>query len=131
MRLQSAIVPTRRPGRPAGSKSKVVSAARALGIHHFSFVRSGLLGLDLADAFERYLAWGESTSDYRYVQRRWRALMGQIVQAGTQHDAGLAACDKITHLLALLKTEVPAKQVQKLPSFARIRPRQGLGQRKV
>ncbi len=95
----------------------MVSEARALGIHHFSFVRSGLVGLDLADAFERYLAWGESTSDYRYVQGRWRALMGQIIQAGIQHDAGLAASDKITHLLALLKSEVPAKPVQKLPSL--------------
>lgn len=43
-------------GRPPGARTQVVRDARALSIHHFAFVRSSLLGLDLADAFSRYLA---------------------------------------------------------------------------
>jgi hypothetical protein len=54
-------VPTsaRKPGRPIGSKVQVVQDARALGVHHFAFVRSSILGLDLAESFERYMAWAE------------------------------------------------------------------------
>ncbi len=48
--------PARKPGRPLGAKARVVQDARALGIHHFAFVRSSLLGLDLRDAFNRYMA---------------------------------------------------------------------------
>ena len=74
--------PTRRPGRPAGSKSRVVLDPRSLGIHHFAFVRSSLLGLDLRDAFLRYLAWSETTTDLRYIQNRRDALLKQIIESG-------------------------------------------------
>jgi len=46
--------PPRRRGRPALAKTKVVRDQRALGLHHFAFLRSVLLGLDLRDSFERY-----------------------------------------------------------------------------
>jgi hypothetical protein len=52
--LQSAPVSKRKLGRPKGSKGKVLHEVRALGVHHFAFVRSSLLGLDLAEAFDRY-----------------------------------------------------------------------------
>ena len=67
----------RRRGRPPGAKAQVVRDARVLGIHHFAFVRSSLLGLDLRDAFNRYLAWSETTTDLRYIQNRRDALLGQ------------------------------------------------------
>ena len=66
--------PARLLGRPPGARAQVVRDARALGIHHFAFVRSSLLGLDLADSFARYLAWSETTTDLRYVQNRHAAL---------------------------------------------------------
>ena len=44
-------VPKRKVGRPKGAKGRVLQEARALGVHHFAFVRSSLLGLDLAEAF--------------------------------------------------------------------------------
>jgi hypothetical protein len=61
----------RKAGRPKGSKAQVVQDPRALGIHHFAFVRSSLLGLDLAESFHRYLAWSESGSP-RFQCNNWR-----------------------------------------------------------
>jgi hypothetical protein len=67
-------MPQRKPGRPLGSKAQVVQTARALGVHHFAFVRSSILGLDLAESFQRYMAWAESTTELRYVQNRRAAV---------------------------------------------------------
>lgn len=70
-KIESSITPffhsgsttRRKAGRPKGSKAQVVQDARALGVHHFAFVRSSILGLELADSFQRYLAWSETTTD--------------------------------------------------------------------
>ena len=77
----------RRLGRPKGSKSRVMQSARVLGAHHFAFVREGLLGLDLAEAFHRYLAWCETTTDVRHVQHRRDGLLKHIIEAGRQLEA--------------------------------------------
>lgn len=109
--------PVRRPGRPRGAKATVFENPRALGVHHFAFVRSSLLGLDLASSFERYLAWSETTSDLRYVQNRRDDLLKRIIEAGRQLDATLSAKEKITDLLDLLRSDAaPAKAVV-LPSL--------------
>jgi hypothetical protein len=73
---------TRKCGRPPGAKAQVILDARALGIHHFAFVRSSLWGLDLAHSFQRYLAWSETTTDLRYVQKRRDALRKHIIKVG-------------------------------------------------
>ena len=46
----------------------MLQGARELGVHQFAFSRESLLGLDLAAAFHRYLAWSETTTDVRHVQ---------------------------------------------------------------
>jgi site-specific recombinase XerD len=107
----------RKPGRPFGAKAQVVRDARSLGIHHFAFVRSSLLGLDLRDAFERYLAWGETTTDLRYIQNRRDALLKQIIEAGRHQDAALPANAKITRLLDLLRSDAGTKPAVVLPSL--------------
>ncbi len=89
----------RKPGRPVGSKAAVIQDPRALGIHHFAFVRSSLLGLDLREAFTRYLAWSETTTDLRYIQNRREALLKRIIEAGRHLDASLPESGKITDLL--------------------------------
>jgi site-specific recombinase XerD len=104
-------------GRPCGSKAQVVKKVRALGVHHFAFVRSSLLGLDLADAYERYMAWCDSTTDLRYVQNRRDALLKQIIESGRQYDATLAAGARIGHLLDLLRSDAAVKPVVVLPSL--------------
>ena len=115
--FQAARVPLRKPGRPKGAKARVLQEARALGIHHFAFVRSSLLGLDLADAFARYMAWSETTTDLRYVQGRRDALLKQIIEVGRQHDAALPANTKITDLLDLLRSDATTKPAVQLPSL--------------
>ena len=118
--------PARRPGRPAGARAQVVREGRSLGVHHFAFVRSSLLGLDLAAAFERYLAWSETTSDLRHVQHRRDALLKQILQAGSDLDASRPAQDKITHWLDLLRSAAPVKPAVVLPSLQDWVEREGL-----
>jgi site-specific recombinase XerD len=115
--LYGTLVPRRKAGRPKGSKAQVVQDARALGIHHFAFVRSSLLGLDLAESFDRYLAWSETTTDLRYVQNRREALLKRIIEAGRQHDATLASHSKITHLLDLLRSDAATPKAVALPSL--------------
>ena len=110
-------VARRRPGRPLGAKARVVQDARALGIHHFAFVRSSLLGLDLREAFNRYLAWSETTTDLRYIQNRRDALLKQMIEAGRHLDATLPESSKITSLLDLLRSDAAAKPTVVLPSL--------------
>ncbi len=109
--------PARKPGRPPGAKAQVVRDARSLGIHHFAFVRSSLLGLDLREAFNRYLAWSETTTDLRYIQNRRDALLKHIIEAGRLLDATLPASAKITHLLDLLRSNAPVKAAVSLPTL--------------
>lgn len=109
--------PKRKPGRPMGSKASVVQDPRALGVHHFAFVRSSILGLDLADAFNRYMAWSDSTTDLRHVQNRRETLLKQIIEAGRQFDATQPAHSKITQLLDLLRSDATVKPAVVLPSL--------------
>ncbi len=86
-------------------------------MHHIAFLRSTLLGLDLRAAFERYLAFGESTTDLRHVEARRKELMAQIVDAGRRlmqarpDDIGLARDVDLLNIDA-----APAKAVT-LPSL--------------
>ncbi len=115
--FHSALTPRRKAGRPKGAKAQVVQDARALGVHHFAFVRSSILGLDLAASFERYMAWSESTTDLRYVQNRREALLKRIIEAGRQHDATLPSHSKITFLLDLLRSDAAPPKAVELPSL--------------
>nr|WP_295768060.1 tyrosine-type recombinase/integrase [Rhodoferax sp.] len=115
--FHNAPVVKRKPGRPLGAKAQVLQEARSLGVHHFAFVRSSLLGLDLADAFSRYMAWSETTTDLRYVQGRRDALLKQIIEVGRQHDAALPGHAKITHLMDLLRSDATTNPAVQLPSL--------------
>jgi hypothetical protein len=98
--------PAARPrGRPLGARAAVVRDVRAIGLHHFAFLRACLLGLDLAKSFERYLAWGETTSDLRHVEARRRELLTQLVDAGRRLDLTLPADGKIKRYVDLLANE--------------------------
>ena len=124
--LQSPPMQRRGPGRPKGSKGRVLQEVRALGLHHFAFVRSSLLGLDLAEAFDRYLAWSETTTDLRHVQHRRDTLLKHIIQAGRQHDARLQPDSKITPLLELLRSDTSVKPAAVLPGLEEWMESQGM-----
>lgn len=91
--------------------------ARSLGLHHFAFVRSSLLGLDLREAFERYLAWSETTTDLRYVQSRRDALLKQIIDAGRSLDPDQPKHVGLIHCLELLRSQAKPVAVVKLPTL--------------
>lgn len=116
--VPAAIVPRRKPGRPKGARAQVVRDPRILGVHHFAFVRSSLLGLDLAEAFDRYLAWGEPTSDFRFVQNRRDALLAAIVDAGRHLSASQPWHLDLAQQVDKLRTEVAVKAADQLPSLA-------------
>ena len=107
----------RKRGRPLGAKAQVVRDARSLGVHHFAFVRSSLLGLDLRDAFNRYLAWSETTTDLRYIQNRRDTLLKRIIEAGRHLDAAQPPHAKFGTLLELLRSDATVKPAVALPSL--------------
>ena len=118
--------PTRRPGRPLGSKSRVVLDPRALGIHHFAFVRSSLLGLDLRDAFTRYMAWSETTTDLRYIQNRRDALLKQIIESGRNLDPDIPKHAGLLNSLELLRSQAKVSAIVQLPSLEEWVEREGM-----
>ena len=107
-------------GRPRGSKAVVVrpgADGRALGVHHVAFLRSTLLGLDLRAAFERYLAFGETTTDLRHVEARRKQLLAQIVESGRRLTLARPDDTALARDVDLLKIDAaPAKAVT-LPSL--------------
>ena len=109
--------PPKRRGRPPGAKAAVVRDARALGVHHFAFLRSAIYGLDLRKAFTRYLEWSETTTDLRHIEHRRKELMRQVLDSARHLDATLPSNAKVTHLIELLRSDAPVSVAAKLPSL--------------
>ena len=107
----------RRAGRPRGARSAVFVQARALGIHHFSFLRAALIGVDLRAAFDRYLAWSETNTDLRHIQHRRDELLKEILEAGRRLDAARASDAKLTRYLEALRSDAPDARTAALPSL--------------
>jgi hypothetical protein len=108
-------------GRPRGATSRVVRHDRRLGIHHFAYVRAGLLGLDLRAAFDRYLAWADSTTDLRHAQHRYSDLLRTIRLSCRQLASSLPAGHPAHRAFADLEERVPraAKQLPTLDEWAK------------
>ena len=114
--LKSEAAP-RRAGRPRGARGAVFAQARALGIHHFAFLRATLIGIDPRAAFERYLAWSETNTDLRHIQHRRTELLRDILEAGRRLDAERAHDAKLTRYLDALRAEAPDVRTMALPSL--------------
>jgi len=94
---------TKRPrGRPKGSKTRVLRHSGALGVHHFAFLRSWFLRLDMREAWQRYLAFSELSSDLRHIEHRRSELLNQVLDAGHQLNLSLAPNLQVTAQLAAL-----------------------------
>jgi len=118
---------SRRPrGRPRGAKTRVLRHAGALGMHHFAFLRSWFLRLDLRDAWQRYMAFSDLSSDLRHIEHRRSELLGQVLAAGRQLDRSLPAERRITAQLDLLAQAPWAKASTALPSLDEFIDAQGL-----
>jgi len=107
----------KRRGRPPGAKSQVIKDPRSLGLHHFAFVRSALLGLDLRQSFDRYLAWAESTTDLRYVQNRKDSLLQQIIDAARNLDPSTPQHVGLEASLDLLRSQAKPVAALQLPTL--------------
>ena len=110
-------LPSRRRGRPPGAHSRVLREVRALGVHHLAFLRAGFLGMDLADAFERYLAWAETTSDLRHVEHLRQQLLAQFLEAGQRLSERLPGDTQVRADLAVLAQRAPAAAARRLPTL--------------
>jgi site-specific recombinase XerD len=98
---------------------------RRLGLHHFAFLRAGLLGLDLKDAFDRYLAWCDSSSDLRHVTHRHAELLAIVRAACGQLASSLPGGHPAHRALADL--QFPAKPAARtLPTLDEWAAREGL-----
>lgn len=115
----------RGPGRPKGAKTRVLREDRALGMHHFAFLRAWLQGLDLKAAWDRYLAFAEHGADLRHVERRRTELLAQVLRDGHQINLGLPPEARITDALALLAREPSRPTSPALPSLEDFAQAQG------
>jgi len=118
---------TRRPrGRPKGSKTRVLGHTGALGVHHFAFLRSWFLGLDVRDAWQRYLAFSELNSDLRHIEHRRAELLRQVLDACHQLNLSLPANQQLTTELVLLARPPFGATSTALPSLDDFIDAQGL-----
>ncbi len=108
----------KRRGRPLGAKAAVVRDARALGVHHFAFLRSALYGMDLHQAFVRYLEWSETTTDLRHIEHRRKELMRQVLDSARHLDPAVPAHAGVPALIELLRSATPAAATTQLPTLA-------------
>lgn len=115
-----------RSGRPRGAKSRVVHAQVVLGRHHFAFLRSVFLGVDVKTAWQRYLAFGELSDDLRRIQHRRALLLHQVLAAGRALNATLPAGQRLDAELALLACPPHGPPSVALPSLEEFVKAQGL-----
>lgn len=111
-----ALLVKRPRGRPRGSSAVVLQDARAIGVHHVAFLRAALLGIDLRKAFERYVAFGETTSDLRHVEARRREWTTSLQTAGRRLALARPGDTLLARDVELLKLEA-APAAASLPTL--------------
>lgn len=113
-------------GRPAGSKNRLIAHDRVLGVHHFAFLRSWLLGLDLRWAWDRYIAFSEASNDVRHMEHRRKELLAAALHQGHQLNLSLPADQRITHVLNILSREPVIAPSKVLPTLDEFMAQQGI-----
>ena len=86
-------------------------------MQHFAFLRAWVQGLDLKAAWDRYLAFAESSSDRRHVERRRADLLAQVLHDGHQINLTLPERERITDALRQLAQDTPTPATSALPSL--------------
>ena len=125
--IESGEAPVRRrAGRPPGARTRVLREEQALGMHHFAFLRSWLQGLDLRRAWERYLAFGELSTDLRHIERQRAALLQRVLRDGHALNLGLPESERITAELQWLAQPPRGPGAVALPDLDEFIDSQGL-----
>ena len=79
------VTPNRPRGRPRGTETRLLHEhAGHLGRHHFAFLRALLDGVELEQAWTRYLAFSGGPSDRRHFVSRQRQVVEAIEHAGVR-----------------------------------------------
>lgn len=71
-------------------------------MHHFAFLRSWFLGLDLRQAWQRYLAFSALSDDLRHIEHCRSALLRQVLADAHQLNLRLPPAEQISVQLGLL-----------------------------
>ncbi len=116
----------RRRGRPRGARTRVLREGQALGRHHFAFLRSWLQGLDLRQAWERYLGFGALSADRRHIEKQRAALLQQVLREGHALNLSLGEEQRITAELLLLAQPPAGPGTVALPDLDEFIDSQGL-----
>jgi site-specific recombinase XerD len=104
----------------------VLCEGQALGRHHFAFLRSWLQGLDLRQAWERYLGFGELSADRRHIERQRAALLQQVLREAHALNLGLPPQERISAELGLLAQPPGGPGLVALPDLDEFVESQGL-----
>jgi site-specific recombinase XerD len=113
-------------GRPRGSRTRVLREQQALGVHHFAFLRSWMQGLDLRQAWQRYMAFGEVNADPRHMERLRAALLQRVLRDAHVVNLTLPEEQRITAELGLLAQPPRGPGLVALPSLDEFVATQGL-----
>ncbi|GIX53986.1 hypothetical protein CQA4T8M7_32420 [Sphaerotilus natans] len=103
------VTPNRPRGRPRGTQTRLLHEhAGHLGRHHFAFLRALLDGVELEQAWTRYLAFSGGPSDRRHFVSRLRQVVEAIEHAG-ERQACAAELAVALPALRALPDFVPAR----------------------
>jgi len=96
------VTPNRPRGRPRGTQTRLLHEhAGHLGRHHFAFLRALLDGVELEQAWTRYLAFSGSPSDRRHFVSRLRQVVEAIEHAGVRQACAAELAVALPALRAL------------------------------
>jgi len=96
------VTPNRPRGRPRGTQTRLLHEhAGHLGRHHFAFLRALLDGVELEQAWTRYLAFSGGPSDRRHFVSRLRQVVEAIEHAGVRQACATELAMALPALRAL------------------------------
>ncbi|MGL4188095.1 MAG: phage integrase family protein [Sphaerotilus sulfidivorans] len=96
------VTPDRPRGRPRGTPTRLLHEhAGHLGRHHFAFLRALLDGVELEQAWTRYLAFSGGPSDRRHFVSRLRQVVEAIEHAGVRQACAAELAVALPALRAL------------------------------
>lgn len=112
-------------GRPKGAATNDFRRI-TLGVCHFAFLRAWINGVDLHQAWDRYLAFEGHSSDERHIKAVRDLLYNQVVADGHDLNAKLSDEHKIDRYLAVLDSRPQPMAVMVLPSIEAFCKAEGL-----
>ena len=96
------VTPNRPRGRPRGTQTRLLHEhAGHLGRHHFAFLRALLDGVELEQAWTRYLAFSGGPSDRRHFVSRLRQVVEAIEHVGERQECAAELAVALPALRAL------------------------------